>query len=131
MKPRVAAAQFGAFGDRLFVLRGAAPEIEVYSSAGRLIERWRWPLAMRPARDVFDRAKAPHIAAAPEASRAGIEDFYAQPWPRAEFVPSYQTTVLPVGFDVMQIGGDFLLGASRDAMGIERVLMYSYTNATR
>jgi 6-bladed beta-propeller len=81
-------ALVAARGDRIYLLRNLAPEIEVWSRQGQRVATWRWHATRVPVRTVWDRYKAAELAAATrERDKVLYGHYYDMDLPMPELVP--------------------------------------------
>lgn len=149
-------------GDRLYVARGSAPEIEVRDLDGALTALIRWDAPDRASiADIWNDYEREFLAAiGDDDQRRQYAHFLDEDLPLPDRVPVVQSLMVdaggnlwverfrlswetqpawdifseagrwlgsietPKGFDVYDIGADYVLGRSRDELGVERVQLF-------
>ncbi len=94
--PLTAEPLLAAHGERLYVLRGSAPELEQWGLDGALagLVRWRPPHQRRSA-DIYERYKREALEDIPDANqRRRYERYFQQYLPIPESVPTYRTMLV-------------------------------------
>jgi hypothetical protein len=149
-------------GDRLYVARGSAPEVEVRDLDGALTTLIRWDAQdQATTADIWDNYEREFLdAIGDDDQRRQYAHFLNEDLPLPDRVPAVQSLMVdadgnlwverfrffwetqpvwdifseagrwlgsietPEGFDVYDIGVDYVLGRSRDDLGVERVQLF-------
>lgn len=149
-------------GDRLYVARGSASEIEVRDLDGALTALIRWDAPDQASTaDIWNDYEREYLAAiGDDDQRRQYAHFLNEDLPLPDRVPAVQSLMVdaggnlwverfrffwetqpawdifseagrwlgsietPEGFDVYDIGADYVLGRSRDDLGVERVQLF-------
>lgn len=90
----------GAQGERVYIVAGGAPELEVRDLNGALVRMSRIGLDLPRTADVWDRYRESSLASMDSTQRPRYEHFYGLNHPLPERVPAFQTLLVDADSNV-------------------------------